>query len=158
MLDDLKHLAVLEVIRKGTPIESGPRGRYIGPFRMNIGDSVKGFKRSDDDDMDASSDRNDLIELQTKLKLVNIWLFLVLLRFITPQSHYELKHFLTCREAKLPQHAHKIVIKDLQRLKRMGPHSPEHGVIRSWLELIVDLPWARASQETLDIHKARKVL
>ena len=61
------------------------------------------------------------------------------------------------RDAKLPPQARKVAIKDLQRLKRMGPFSPEHGVIRSWLELMVDLPWARASQETLDIHKARKV-
>lgn len=61
------------------------------------------------------------------------------------------------REAKLPPQAKKVAVKDLQRLKRMGPFSPEHGVIRSWLELISELPWARASQETLDIHKARKV-
>lgn len=123
----VRQVKMLEVIRKGTSLDNSTGRRIIVPFRMNIGEGMKGMKRPDDDD--ASSDTNDLIELQTKLK-----------------------------EAKLPQHARKIALKDLQRLKRMGPFSPEHGVIRGWLELIADLPWARASQETLDIHKARKDL
>ncbi|XP_026287713.1 lon protease homolog 2, peroxisomal isoform X1 [Frankliniella occidentalis] len=123
----VRQVKMLEVIRKGTSLESNPGRRMIMPFQ-NIADGPKTSKRSDDE-MDGNSDTNDLLELQKKLK-----------------------------EAKLPQHARKIVIKDLQRLKRMGPFSPEHGVIRSWLELIADLPWAKASQETLDIHKARKDL
>ncbi|KAK3914653.1 Lon protease-like protein 2, peroxisomal [Frankliniella fusca] len=124
----VRQVKMLEVIRKGTSLENNPGRRMIVPFRMNIADGPKTPKRSDDD-FDGNSDTNDILELQTKLK-----------------------------EAKLPQHARKIVMKDLQRLKRMGPLSPEHGVIRSWLELIADLPWAKASQETLDIHKARKDL
>lgn len=124
----VRQVKMLEVIRKGTSLENNPGRRIIVPFRLNIGDSGKGPKRADDE-IDGTSDTNDLIELQTKLK-----------------------------EAKLPPQARKIAVKDLQRLKRMGPYSPEHGVIRSWLELIADLPWARASQETLDIHKARKDL
>ncbi|XP_034257095.1 lon protease homolog 2, peroxisomal-like isoform X1 [Thrips palmi] len=124
----VRQVKMLEVIRKGTSLENNSGRRIIVPFRMNIGDTTKGSKRVDDEG-DTNSDTNDLLELQTKLK-----------------------------EAKLPPQAKKVAVKDLQRLKRMGPFSPEHGVIRSWLELISELPWARASQETLDIHKARKDL
>lgn len=59
--------SVLEVIRKGTSLENNSGRRIIVPFRMNIGDTSKVPKRADDE-VDANSDTNDLLELQTKLK------------------------------------------------------------------------------------------
>jgi ATP-dependent Lon protease len=61
------------------------------------------------------------------------------------------------RKAELPTQAHKIAFKELARLKRMGPFSPEHGVIRNYVELISELPWSSCSPETIDIAKAKKV-
>lgn len=61
-------------------------------------------------------------------------------------------------KAKLPAYAHDVVIKDMERLKKMGPFSPEYSVIRSYIELVVELPWSVSSSETIDVKKARKDL
>lgn len=60
------------------------------------------------------------------------------------------------RKANLPAHVNKIVMRDLQRLKKMGPFSPEDSVLRSYIEYIVDLPWNISSSETIDINKAKE--
>ncbi|KAG8221987.1 hypothetical protein J437_LFUL003367, partial [Ladona fulva] len=62
------------------------------------------------------------------------------------------------RNAGLPPQARKVAFKELQRLKRLSPFSPEDGIIRSYIELMAELPWSRSSQETIDIQKARKDL
>lgn len=62
------------------------------------------------------------------------------------------------RKAGLPPHARKVAFKELQRLKRISPFSPEDGIIRSYIELMAELPWSRSSKETIDIQKARKDL
>jgi ATP-dependent Lon protease len=35
--------------------------------------------------------------------------------------------------------------------------SPESGIIRTYVELLAELPWSKSSPETLDIKKARQV-
>ncbi|KAJ4428722.1 hypothetical protein ANN_25715 [Periplaneta americana] len=62
------------------------------------------------------------------------------------------------KAAKLPPHAHKVAMKELQRLKKLAPISPESGIIRTYVELMADLPWSKSSLETLDINKARQDL
>jgi ATP-dependent Lon protease len=64
---------------------------------------------------------------------------------------------LLSRAAKLPPHAYKVAIKELQRLKKLAPISPESGIIRTYIELMAELPWSKSSPETLDIYKARQV-
>lgn len=61
------------------------------------------------------------------------------------------------RAAKLPLHASKVAMKELQRLKKLAPMSPESGIIRTYVELLAELPWSKSSPETLDIKKARQV-
>jgi len=61
------------------------------------------------------------------------------------------------RAAKLPPHASKVAMKELQRLKKLAPMSPESGIIRTYVELLAELPWSKSSSETLDIKKARQV-
>lgn len=61
------------------------------------------------------------------------------------------------RAAKLPPHANKVAMKELQRLKKLAPMSPESGIIRTYVELLAELPWSKSSPETLDIKKARQV-
>jgi ATP-dependent Lon protease len=48
-------------------------------------------------------------------------------------------------------------MKELQRLKKLAPISPESGIIRTYVELMAELPWSKSSPETLDINKARQV-
>src|SRR5204862_665804 len=44
------------------------------------------------------------------------------------------------------------------RFERLPPQSAEHGVIRTYLEWLADLPWSRSTEDNLDLKNARKVL
>jgi len=50
------------------------------------------------------------------------------------------------------------VEKELDRLSKMSPGSPEVGVTRTYLDWIFDLPWNILTEDNLDIKNARKVL
>src|ERR1700759_5124444 len=60
--------------------------------------------------------------------------------------------------AAMPEEVDKQVRKELGRLKRMNEASPEHGMVRNYLDWMVALPWAKADVEDIDIERARKVL
>ena len=60
--------------------------------------------------------------------------------------------------AKLPEHAQKAAERELSRLEKLPPAAAEHGVIRTYLEWLTELPWAAESEDNLDISHARKVL
>jgi ATP-dependent Lon protease len=60
--------------------------------------------------------------------------------------------------AKLPEHAQKAADRELSRLEKLPPAAAEHGVIRTYLEWLTELPWAAESEDNLDIAHARKVL
>uniref|UniRef100_A0A0P4WCB3 Lon protease homolog n=1 Tax=Scylla olivacea TaxID=85551 RepID=A0A0P4WCB3_SCYOL len=59
------------------------------------------------------------------------------------------------KSANMPEEAAKAANKELSRLKRMAPHMPEYSTTRSYLELLVDLPWSSSVKETCHITKAR---
>ncbi|MBI4863459.1 MAG: endopeptidase La [Candidatus Riflebacteria bacterium] len=61
-------------------------------------------------------------------------------------------------EAKMPEQAHDKCISELDRLAKMGYGSAESGVIRSYLDVMCDLPWSKSSPDNLDIRKAEKIL
>jgi ATP-dependent Lon protease len=61
-------------------------------------------------------------------------------------------------QADLPEHVRKVADRELQRFERLPPQSAEHGVIRTYLEWIVELPWNESSEDHLDLAEARKVL
>ncbi len=61
-------------------------------------------------------------------------------------------------QANLPEHALKAAERELSRLEKLPPAAAEHGVIRSYLEWLVELPWSEASEDNLDIAHARGVL
>ncbi len=48
--------------------------------------------------------------------------------------------------------------KELQRLEKMMPQSAEASVIRSYLDTLVSLPWAKRSKEKIDVEEARAIL
>ena len=60
--------------------------------------------------------------------------------------------------ANLPDHARGQADRELRRFERLPPQSAEHGVIRNYLEWIVDLPWSKSTEDDLDLKKARKIL
>jgi ATP-dependent Lon protease len=60
--------------------------------------------------------------------------------------------------ANLPEHALKAAERELSRLERLPPAAAEYGVIRSYLEWLVELPWDARTDDNLDIAHAREVL
>ncbi len=60
--------------------------------------------------------------------------------------------------AKLPEHAQKAADRELGRLEKLPPAAAEHGVIRTYLEWLVELPWSVQTEDNLDIAHAREVL
>jgi ATP-dependent Lon protease len=61
-------------------------------------------------------------------------------------------------EAKMPPDALKAAEHELERLRMIPPESAEHTVVRTYLEWLVTLPWAVATEDNLDLHHARQVL
>ena len=48
--------------------------------------------------------------------------------------------------------------RELERLSRMAPGSPEIGVSRTYIEWLLDLPWGKQTPDNLDLKRARRVL
>jgi ATP-dependent Lon protease len=61
-------------------------------------------------------------------------------------------------KAELPEEARKEAERELTRLERIPSASPEHHVARTWLELVLELPWRAATQDNLDLKRARAIL
>lgn len=68
----------------------------------------------------------------------------------------ELRNKIT--KAQMPQEAEKECVKQLSRLEKMHPDSSEAGIIRNYLEWVVELPWAASSEEHIDLVKALEIL
>ncbi len=60
--------------------------------------------------------------------------------------------------ANLPEEAKKVAMKELERLNQMPPMSPEVGMIRTYIDWIVDLPWGNSTPDNLDVKNAAKIL
>ena len=60
--------------------------------------------------------------------------------------------------AKLSPEAHATAIKEIERLDQMPPMAPEVGIIRTYIDWIVDLPWTKVTEDNLDVPHAAAVL
>ena len=60
--------------------------------------------------------------------------------------------------AGLPEDAQKAADRELSRLEKLPPVAAEYGVIRTYLEWLVDLPWSKETEDDLDIAHARETL
>jgi ATP-dependent Lon protease len=60
--------------------------------------------------------------------------------------------------AGLPEHALKAAERELSRLEKLPAAAAEHGVIRTYLEWLVELPWSQETTDDLDLAHAREVL
>ena len=60
--------------------------------------------------------------------------------------------------AKLPEEPKSVAMKELERLNQMPPMAPEIGIIRTYIDWIVDLPWKNSTPDNLDVKHAARVL
>jgi ATP-dependent Lon protease len=61
-------------------------------------------------------------------------------------------------KAKLPEEADKQARRELDRLAKLPPAAAEYGVIRTYLEWILSLPWNVTTEDNLDLERARQIL
>ena len=61
-------------------------------------------------------------------------------------------------ELALPEDVDKVARRELSRLEKLPPAAAEYGVIRTYLDWIITLPWGKTTEDNLDLDAARKVL
>jgi ATP-dependent Lon protease len=61
-------------------------------------------------------------------------------------------------QSEMPDEVRAKAEKELSRLRAMPPASPDIGIIRTYLDWLLDLPWKRATDDNLDIRQVAKVL
>ena len=61
-------------------------------------------------------------------------------------------------EKNLPEHAAERANKEIERLEKMSGGSPEATVVRTYLDVLLDLPWSETDEEHLDIAHTEKIL
>jgi len=61
-------------------------------------------------------------------------------------------------EAKMPPEVEKEALKELTRLERIPEMAPEHSLLRTYFDWLVELPWSVVTKEEIDLPKAREIL
>jgi ATP-dependent Lon protease len=61
-------------------------------------------------------------------------------------------------EASMPKEAEEQAKKELKRLERMPEAAAEYGMIRAYLDWLIELPWSKLSPDSIDIAQARRIL
>src|SRR6266508_1130642 len=61
-------------------------------------------------------------------------------------------------KAGMPKEAEDQARKELKRLERMPEASPEYGMIRTYLDWLIELPWSKLSPDSIDVAEARRIL
>jgi ATP-dependent Lon protease len=61
-------------------------------------------------------------------------------------------------EKDLPDHARERVEKEIERLKKIPPMSPEVSIVRNYLDWLLELPWRERTEDNLDVKNAAEVL
>jgi ATP-dependent Lon protease len=61
-------------------------------------------------------------------------------------------------ESELPKDVRKECARQINRLELIPTASPEHQVVRSYIELILELPWSKLTEDQLDLKRAGEVL
>ncbi|WP_028316351.1 endopeptidase La [Desulfatibacillum aliphaticivorans] len=62
------------------------------------------------------------------------------------------------RKAKMPKEAKEEADRQLKRLEQMHPEAGEAPTVRTYLDWLVEVPWKKATKDTLDIKKAKEIL
>lgn len=62
------------------------------------------------------------------------------------------------KDTELPEPVRRRIEKELDRLRKLPPVSPESGIIRTYLDWLLDLPWMKAPTRTVDLKEAAAIL
>ncbi len=62
------------------------------------------------------------------------------------------------KAAKMPDMVEDKALSELKRLAQMSQYNPEASYIRTYLEVLVDLPWSKKGKDRLDLKKAEEIL
>lgn len=62
------------------------------------------------------------------------------------------------KHARMPKPATEEAKKQLKRLEQMHPDAAESGVVRTYLDWLVEMPWHKSSKDVIDIKRAKGVL
>jgi ATP-dependent Lon protease len=73
-----------------------------------------------------------------------------------PSEIQELKEKL--EKKKLPEAAHKVASKEIEKLSKMNSSSSEYTVVTNYLDWLLTLPWSESTADKLDIKKASRIL
>ncbi|OGN22237.1 MAG: endopeptidase La [Candidatus Yanofskybacteria bacterium RIFCSPLOWO2_01_FULL_42_49] len=60
--------------------------------------------------------------------------------------------------AGMPRDTEEKAIKELNRLGKMPPFNPESSYLRTYLDLMVELPWSKKTKEKIDLKEAERIL
>jgi ATP-dependent Lon protease len=61
-------------------------------------------------------------------------------------------------ETELPDEVRKEAERELGRMEKLPAASPDYHVIRTYLELLLELPWRKSTEDILDLPRARQIL
>jgi endopeptidase La len=61
-------------------------------------------------------------------------------------------------DARLPEAVATVALREVDRLGRMGPASPEYQMIRTYIDWVLDIPWSVSTEDRIDPVEARRVL
>ncbi len=90
--------------------------------------------------------REQMKAIQSELGETDVW----------TQEIAELRERIS--KLELPEEVEARALKEVQRLSQMPPMSPEVGIIRTYLDWLLELPWSESSQDNLDLRHVARVL
>ncbi|MHC4476318.1 MAG: endopeptidase La [Planctomycetota bacterium] len=61
-------------------------------------------------------------------------------------------------KAQMPENVEQEALRELDRLGKIPPASPEYSVIRTYLDWVCELPWAISTKDQLDVNRAQRIL
>lgn len=62
------------------------------------------------------------------------------------------------QKKKMPKEANDKVLKEIERLEDIPSMSPEHSYVRTYVELMLDVPWSEKTKDVMDLKKSKKIL
>ncbi len=62
------------------------------------------------------------------------------------------------KQSSMSEEAREVAEKELARMEKMMPQSPEASVIRTYIEWLLDLPWKKLTKDNLDLVRAKEIL
>jgi len=62
------------------------------------------------------------------------------------------------QKLKLPKEVKEQIEKEIERLERLHPDSAEAGVLRTWLDWVLELPWNKRTRDRYDLKRAEEIL